>query len=79
MADAGIAAGNLRIPVDAEVSTLVPYRGARGTFRYISVADVLHQAFRQRDLKGRIIWWELCAWIDGHARHQTPVGEVSAR
>ena len=67
--------GNLRIPVDAEVSTLVPYRGARGTFRYISVADVLHERIPPADMKGRIILVGTSApgLMDIRA---TPVGEV---
>ena len=35
--------GTLTIPVDEDVSTLVPYRGKRGSFPYISIADVLHR------------------------------------
>jgi len=33
--------GNRRIPVDAQVSALIPYRGKRGSFPYIPVSDVL--------------------------------------
>src|SRR5207245_9209606 len=32
--------GRLKIPVDENVSALVPYRGAQGSFPYISLADV---------------------------------------
>lgn len=47
--------GNLRIPVDQEVSTLVPYRGERGSFPYVSVADVLHDRVPLAELKNRIV------------------------
>jgi len=46
--------GRLRIPVDERVSTLVPYRGERGSFRYISIVDVLNDRVPVEDLKGRI-------------------------
>jgi len=32
--------GSLRIPVDDEVTALVPYRGPRGSFPYVSLADI---------------------------------------
>jgi adenylate cyclase len=47
--------GNLQIPVDSEVSTLVPYRGKRGTFRYFSIADVLHDRISPEQLKDKIV------------------------
>ncbi len=50
-----LAQGNLRIPVDATVSALVPYRGARGTFRYISVSDVLHDRIPPADIQNKIV------------------------
>ena len=46
--------GRLRIPVDERVSTLVPYRGERGSFKYISVVDVLNDRVPVKDLKGKI-------------------------
>ena len=33
----------LRIPVDENVAALIPYRGYQGSFRYISLADVLSE------------------------------------
>lgn len=33
--------GGRRIPVDAQVSTLIPYRGEQGSFPYVSAVDVL--------------------------------------
>jgi adenylate cyclase len=47
--------GMLRIPVDADVSTLVPYQGGRGAFKYISVTDVLNQLVPVADLQSKII------------------------
>ncbi len=51
----GAKQGNFRIPVDQDVSTLVPYRGERGSFRYISISDVLHDRIPQADLKNKIV------------------------
>ena len=34
--------GSRRIPLDAQVATLIPYRGPKGRFPYISAAAVLH-------------------------------------
>jgi len=36
-----IQVGQRRIPVDENVSALIPYRGARGSFPYVSATDVL--------------------------------------
>lgn len=47
--------GDLRIPVDAEVGTLVPYRGGRGTFKYISVSDALHERVPRAVLQNKIV------------------------
>lgn len=47
--------GNLQIPVDSEVSTLVPYRGSQGSFSYISAADVLHDRISPERLKDKIV------------------------
>lgn len=46
--------GPFRIPVDERVSTLVPYRGERGSFRYIPIVDVLNDRVPVADLKGKI-------------------------
>lgn len=53
--DVATAQGALRIPVDRDVSTLVPYRGGRGSFRYISAADVLHDRIPQAELQNKIV------------------------
>jgi adenylate cyclase len=69
------AQGTLQVPVDAEVSALVPYRGERGTFRYISAADVLHQRTPPADLHNKIVLVGTTApgLMD---MRSTPVGEV---
>jgi len=46
--------GNLQIPVDKDVSTLVPYRGSQGSFSYVSVTDVLHDRIPPGQLKDKI-------------------------
>ena len=44
-----------RIPVDAKVSMLVPYRGTQGSFRYISASDVLSNKVPLKSLKDKIV------------------------
>jgi adenylate cyclase len=44
----------LVIPVDDEVSALVPYRGPRGSYPYISLADVYFDRVPADKLKGKI-------------------------
>lgn len=51
----GTARGSLRIPVDQNVATLVPYRGQRGSFTYMSAADVLRDKVAPGALKGKIV------------------------
>lgn len=46
---------HLRIPVDQDVATLIPYRGRQGSFTYISIADVLHDRVDPLLLKNKII------------------------
>ena len=67
--------GNLRIPVDAEVSALVSYRGERGTFHYVSASDVLHERTPPADLRNKIVLVGTTApgLMD---MRSTPVGEV---
>ena len=67
--------GNLRIPVDAEVSALVPFRGERNSFRYISVSDVLHGRTALTDLQNKIVLVGTSApgLMD---MRSTPVGEI---
>ncbi|MDD5056483.1 MAG: adenylate/guanylate cyclase domain-containing protein [Sideroxydans sp.] len=69
------AQGELTIPVDGDVSTLIPFRGGRGTFRYISITDVLHEKLPLTDLQNKIVLVGTSALglVDMRA---TPVGEV---
>lgn len=53
--DLPLAQGSLRIPVDANVAALVPYRGPQGSFRYIPVTDVLNDRVAEGVLKDRIV------------------------
>lgn len=49
----------IRLPVDPNLATLVPYRGpgdvAGGSFRYISASDVLEGRLPQGSLKGQLV------------------------
>lgn len=67
--------GMLKIPVDEDVATLVPYRGREGSFRYVSIADVLHDRVAPELLKDKIVLVGTTApgLLDMRA---TPVGEV---
>lgn len=69
------AQGDLTIPVDEQVSALIPYRGARGTFRYISATDVLRGALPVADLQNKIVLVGTTApgLMD---MRTTPVGEI---
>jgi len=49
-----LKAGALTIPVDDSASALVPFRGPKGSFPYISLADVLAQKVKPERLKGRV-------------------------
>ena len=46
--------GPLKIPVDEEASTLIPYRGGKGSFPYISLADVYFDRVAPQRLRGKI-------------------------
>lgn len=69
--------GKLNIPVDENVSALIPYRGRQGSFRYISAADVLHGRVSAKDLTGAIVLVGTTApgLMD---MRSTPVGAVYA-
>jgi adenylate cyclase len=45
----------LQIPVDDLTTTLVPYRGRQGSFKYVSATDVLHGNTPVADLKDKVI------------------------
>ncbi len=47
--------GSLRIPVDRSACTLVPYRGRKGSFTYVSATDVIHGKVETSILKGAIV------------------------
>jgi adenylate cyclase len=69
------AGGKLKIPVDSDVATFVPYRGKQGSFRYISLADVLHDRVEVSALRDKIVLVGTTApgLLDMRA---TPVAEV---
>ncbi|HEY6896829.1 MAG TPA: adenylate/guanylate cyclase domain-containing protein [Rhodocyclaceae bacterium] len=53
--DLRTAQGTLRVSVDENAAALVPYRGLRGSFRYVPVADVLAGRTPPEQLAGKII------------------------
>ncbi|HET7831436.1 MAG TPA: adenylate/guanylate cyclase domain-containing protein [Gallionella sp.] len=69
------ARGTLKIPVDSDVATFVPYRGKQGSFPYISVTDVLHDRVAPEKLRDKIVLIGTTApgLLDLRA---TPVAEV---
>ena len=46
--------GPLTIPVDERASALIPFRGGKSSFRYVSLADVLNDRIAADSLKGKI-------------------------
>jgi len=46
--------GPLTIPVDDTVSTLIPYRGGKFSYRYISLSDIINDRIPAGQLKGKI-------------------------
>lgn len=46
---------DLLIPVDAQASALIPYRGPQGSFSYISAADILKGRVKKEQLEGAIV------------------------
>jgi adenylate cyclase len=49
-----LKAGPVTIPVDDAVSALIPYRGKRGSFKYISFADIYSGNVPKEALSGKI-------------------------
>lgn len=45
----------LRIPVNEEASTLIPFRGPQKSFPYYSATDALHMRLSHEQLKGKIV------------------------
>jgi adenylate cyclase len=54
--DLNVAGGGvMRIPVDENAATLIPYRGYQGSFSYISITDVLNDRVPKEKLAGRVM------------------------
>ena len=70
-----LKAGPVTIPVDENVSALIPYRGKRGSFKYVSFADIYTGKVKQEELKGKIalIGTSAPGLLD---LRSTPVGSV---
>ena len=49
-----VKTGPFEIPVDDQAAALVPYRGGKGSYRYYSLVDVLHERIPVEELKGKI-------------------------
>jgi len=47
--------GDRRIPVDAQVAALIPYRGPQDSFPYVSASDVLNGKVAPEKLQNRIV------------------------
>ncbi len=47
--------GKNRIPVNNDMAALIPYRGAQGSFRYVSATDVMSNKVDQAMLKNKIV------------------------
>ena len=45
----------LKIPVDNKARALIPYRGPRGSFKYISISDVMNDRVDVAELRGKIV------------------------
>ena len=67
--------GPVKIPVDDKVAAWIPYRGARGSYPYISLADVFADRVPPEKLKGKIalVGTSAPGLLD---LRSTPVGEV---
>ena len=47
--------GKNRIPVNDDLAALIPYRGAQGSFRYVSATDVISNKVDKAILKNKIV------------------------
>lgn len=47
--------GQNRIPVNDDMAALIPYRGAQGSFRYVSATDVMSNNLDKAILKNKIV------------------------
>lgn len=50
-----VSVGNLVIPLDERMAALVPYRGPRGSFEYVSATDVIRGTLPADALKDKIL------------------------
>ena len=50
-----LAVGPLRVPVDESTAALIPYRGKKHSFPYISLADVVKDRIHADALRGKIV------------------------
>ncbi|HUJ01744.1 MAG TPA: adenylate/guanylate cyclase domain-containing protein [Usitatibacter sp.] len=66
--------GDRKIPLDETMSALVPFRGARGSFRYVSATDVIRGKLDPDELKDKavIVGTSAQGLLD---IRQVPVGE----
>ena len=49
-----IRVGPFTIPVDNEAAALIPYRGPKATFSYVSITDILNDRIKPEQLRGKI-------------------------
>ena len=49
-----LTVGKLNIPVDETASALIPFRGGKGSFRYVSLADVINDRIPADSLRSKI-------------------------
>jgi adenylate cyclase len=70
-----IKAGPVTIPVDENASALIPFRGKRGAFKYISFADIYSDKLPKDEVRGKIalIGTSAPGLLD---LRSTPVGSV---
>lgn len=45
---------DMKIPVDERVTSLIPYRGSWGSFKYLPAVDVLQKKIKKEELEGAI-------------------------
>ncbi len=50
-----LSIGGLTIPVDNKARALIPYRGPRGSFKYISIADLMNDQVEVSALRGKLV------------------------
>jgi adenylate cyclase len=50
-----ISVGGLKIPVDNRARALIPYRGGRNSFKYVSAADVINDRVPVAELRGKLV------------------------